>query len=220
MRRATACDENNSQDAAEIVRRLHRLARDGQRLVVVLHHLAKGNGTSPRGSGDFLAGVDTFVSMKKLGDTVTITAVHHAGGETEIDFGLDFTGDGLVATRASRASASSASSSQVHLESVVQQVLAQGERSRTEVRVEVRRRIGDLGVKNEAIDGAVDRLALQGRVENVGTRSRHRWRIRVLATPSSSSTESSEPTSADTELLGPAMPAGDHTAPPGPGGSI
>ncbi len=61
LRRASRMDENSSQDAAEVMRRLQELTGDGTRLVVVLHHLAKNSG-SPRGSGDFLAGV--FVSLR------------------------------------------------------------------------------------------------------------------------------------------------------------
>lgn len=89
LRRASRMDENSSQDAAEVMRRLQELTGEGNRLVVVLHHLAKNSG-SPRGSGDFLAGVDTFVAATKTSGGVSLRAVHHGGGEVEVRLKLSF----------------------------------------------------------------------------------------------------------------------------------
>lgn len=194
LRRATACDENNSQDAAEIVRRLHRLTGDGRRLVIVLHHLAKSATASPRGSGDFLAGVDTFVAAKKVENVVTLTTVHHAGGEADISFALEGGTDRLLATPVgSGPSVTAAAHSEI--DDAILRVCDGEGLTRTGIRTAVRHALSATGIKNETIDGRVDALAAAGRLRNHGSQARHCWR----SVPAGGSSFTSSPSASSVE---------------------
>jgi predicted ATP-dependent serine protease len=180
LRRASRLDENSSQDAAEIIRRLHELTKDGTRLVIVLHHLAKGTIESPRGSGDFLAGVDTFVSMTKSGDDVKLRAIHHSGGENELTVRFDFSDDGLRLTAS--AAPSTAQDAEGRLHQVDQAILfccAQQAQTSVALRLAVRsllRQRSIEGIGNETIDARVDCLVAAARLRDFGSGNRHQWR--------------------------------------------
>jgi len=76
-------DENQAGPMAALLGYLRRLQRLTATAVLVVHHLRKGSNTTGtgynlRGSSDLYAWVDSFVSLQRRNDRVTISAEHRA----------------------------------------------------------------------------------------------------------------------------------------------
>jgi len=183
LRRASQFDENSSQESAEIMRRLQGLTNNGTRLVIAIHHLAKGGVATPRGSGDLLAAVDGFVAVTKSGDVVTLNAMHHAGGDRVVRIRLDFAGGKLTATAVDATSGQQMSTDRARVEAVIPQLCSQQDRTRTGLRKAVRQALPGIQIGNEAIDTTADDLARRGTIQNLGTPKKHRWRTIVPSVP-------------------------------------
>ncbi len=186
LRRASRMDENSSQEASEIMARLQDLTNDGQRLVVVLHHLAKNSGT-PRGSGDLLAGVDSFLAVTRFGEVVNIHATHHGGGETEIRLKLNFDNDTLTVTEVGSGAAGPKDVNDGKLRAIILDVCAKADQTRSGLRKAVRdiatKTMPGFELSNEAIDALVDKMSDEGLLKNFGTKHSHKWRTVPVATP-------------------------------------
>ncbi|MBP1598488.1 MAG: hypothetical protein H6Q05_3865 [Acidobacteria bacterium] len=76
-------DENQSGPMAALLGYLRRLQRSTGTAVLIVHHLRKsgnasGAGYNLRGSSDLYAWVDSFVSLQRCRDRITISAEHRA----------------------------------------------------------------------------------------------------------------------------------------------
>jgi len=74
-------DENQAGPMAALLGGLRHLQRSTRTAVLVVHHLRKGGGTAGqgynlRGSSDLYAWVDSFVSLQRHHDRITISAEH------------------------------------------------------------------------------------------------------------------------------------------------
>jgi AAA domain len=94
LRRATSLSEGSSESVALLGSRLRDLTSNGQRQVVVIHHLGK-NGRV-RGSSDLIAVVDSVVELNKLGDGIYLTVSHHDAPSARLWFRPEFRPDGAV----------------------------------------------------------------------------------------------------------------------------
>lgn len=95
LRRASAVDENSSNEVALIGRIAQRLTANGKRAVVLVHH--DGKRGDPRGSTDLRALADSVVHLEPRGGKdggLNLKAFHHDAAETSM-----YEAAGLGATR-------------------------------------------------------------------------------------------------------------------------
>ena len=177
LRRATLLDENVSGDMADVGAALRLLARNGTRLVIVIHHLGKDG--SVRGSTDLTAQADSVVSLRKRGADIEIQARHHGAAEKTILVRFDFSNDGLslVCVNTPAGAATSAASKNDVLDAIFNAVNS-GHKSATSIRKETRRLLKaarHAGVQHSVIDDGLRQLAASGRIVNASSSRNHEW---------------------------------------------
>lgn len=170
LRRAHSGDENSSQDASELMRRLQRLTDGGRRGVVAIHHLNKATKTV-RGSADITASADAEVRVSRDGDLLTLQARNHAGPDVELRLRVTFTEEGLTVESAD--GVADANRSDEVLRSAILRACSPGPLSRGRLRDAVRAIVGR--IQSQRIDAMVDTMARQGLVRNEGSERRHAW---------------------------------------------
>ncbi len=176
FRRSTRTDENRAEDVSLYWRTLQRLTRNGERLVIVIHHLTK-NGDLPRGSMDFVAAAGSWIRLTRKKDIVKLEATHHGAAPISLSLVVIRDEDKLTleVPAAGVAGTSAGASAKVKSEvlRVIENKPGMGLRA---IREAVR---STTAVAHTAIDEAVDALEAEERIRNAGTATKHAWEIRT-----------------------------------------
>lgn len=169
FRRSSRIDENRAEDVSVYCQSLQRLTRNGKRLVIVIHHLTK-NGELPRGSMDFVASVDSWIKVtRSRKDVVTIDATHHGAAPLSLRLVVSRDDDKLLVEEEPKGTVGVPDKLK---EQVLVAIEANPESGRRDIRAAVRSKIH---ASHELVDRAVDELATEGLIENVGTGVKHKW---------------------------------------------
>ena len=169
LRRAYRGDENSSRDAAELIRRLQSLTADGARLVIAIHHPAKG-GTTPRGSGDQKLAPTRLFGCPGAAMFARSKWVPTWARTVQTHFTMDFE-DNSFSINAIEPENGPVTRDALH--QTILDVVGSGQQTLIGIRAGVRTR--GFSAASDAIDTAVRLLEEQGRLRNEGTRGRHRW---------------------------------------------
>lgn len=171
FRRSHSGEENNSQDAAEHIRRLQNLSGGGSRLVIAIHHLAKGSPTL-RGSTDYKAGSDATITVKKSGDSRILSAENHSGADVTLKLQFTFEDDSIqVVASSDPTSTSSAGTSKAQVaQAILAACKAKPGLTLSGLRREVQNRIS---AGNDLIGLVVKELIHAGTLKDLGKKGKH-----------------------------------------------
>jgi len=159
LRRAHSGEENSSQEAAEIMRRLQRLTCGGTRAVIVIHHLTRGT-KNLRGSTDYSAGADAEVIASRSGTNLKLQVKSHAAADTEVHLRVEFTEDAVTIQGADGAAEADAAFDERRLRDAVIRACTPGPMGKGALRSAARAIHGPVG--HDPIDAMALRLEGEG----------------------------------------------------------
>ena len=170
FRRSTRADENRAEEISAYANILRRLAGD-DRLVIVIHHDQK-NGHRPRGSTDFMAMTDTWISVALRDDRLRLKVTHHARSKVDLTVRVRHE-EGRVTLEEASAAVGSGSGDNGSIEGAVLDVITNEpgmgmRRLRQAVTAKVK-------TSHDRIDEAVKSLSKSSVIENRGSAGKHQW---------------------------------------------
>ncbi|MEW6751440.1 MAG: AAA family ATPase [Candidatus Latescibacterota bacterium] len=169
---SAAVNENDAGDVSALLAYLRGLQRAFEVAVVVVHHTRKngrGGGEDPRGSGDFLAWLDSGLHLHRHQDRLVLTVQHRAAAAPAALTLRLHTSDHADDTHLEVLGAPTPSADRSQdLEADVLAVLGQQPLTRAQLRARLR-------VRNQRLGLTLARLAQQGRIG----RQQDQWVIPV-----------------------------------------